>query len=265
MVRGIAGRRKRYVEVEADVLGGRHASCRAPWRGTTGGASPCAPCWGVRRCASLKVGGEGVRYDVVVGNAHTFLFHEEPALVRGGDRARAARPAARCRGVRTGVRTDGSPVQRATDARRCGESGLLRSKSIGLVILAGPEPSLQRSPSSAFARLPRSDVSPENGIETVGLPDGRVFTARSRFSPHRTWWRVRPLRPGSMRKESARGLGHERACRSSRQASARPSWWAALAQVWERSVRATHGFLSEDDIAGLRPEVAVGPRCRRAP
>ena len=31
-----------------------------------------------------------------------------------------------------------------------------------------------------------------------------------------------------------------------------------LAQVWERSVRATHGFLSEDDIAGLRPEVAAG-------
>ena len=32
----------------------------------------------MRRCTSLKVGGEGVRYDVVVGNAHTFLFHEDP-------------------------------------------------------------------------------------------------------------------------------------------------------------------------------------------
>ena len=32
----------------------------------------------------------------------------------------------------------------------------------------------------------------------------------------------------------------------------------SLAQVWERSVRATHLFLSEDDIAGLRPEVAAG-------
>ncbi len=29
----------------------------------------------------------------------------------------------------------------------------------------------------------------------------------------------------------------------------------ALAQVWERSVRATHEFLSEDDIVGMRPEV----------
>ncbi len=29
----------------------------------------------------------------------------------------------------------------------------------------------------------------------------------------------------------------------------------ALAAVWERSVRATHGFLTEADIAGMRPEV----------
>ncbi|HIY84053.1 MAG TPA: GNAT family N-acetyltransferase [Candidatus Rubneribacter avistercoris] len=33
---------------------------------------------------------------------------------------------------------------------------------------------------------------------------------------------------------------------------------AALVDVWERSVRATHGFLSEDDVAGLRPEVGPG-------
>ena len=37
-----------------------------------------------------------------------------------------------------------------------------------------------------------------------------------------------------------------------------PELVGRLAQVWERSVRATHGFLSEDDIAGLRPEVAAG-------
>lgn len=30
---------------------------------------------------------------------------------------------------------------------------------------------------------------------------------------------------------------------------------AQLAAVWERSVRATHGFLTEADIAGMRPEV----------
>lgn len=29
----------------------------------------------------------------------------------------------------------------------------------------------------------------------------------------------------------------------------------ALAAVWERSVRATHGFLTEEDIVGMRPEV----------
>ena len=34
-----------------------------------------------------------------------------------------------------------------------------------------------------------------------------------------------------------------------------PELVGRLAQVWERSVRATHGFLSEDDIAGL---AAVG-------
>ena len=32
----------------------------------------------------------------------------------------------------------------------------------------------------------------------------------------------------------------------------------ALAEVWEASVRATHGFLAEDDIVGMRPEVRAG-------
>ena len=31
-----------------------------------------------------------------------------------------------------------------------------------------------------------------------------------------------------------------------------------LAQVWERSVRATHMFLTEEDIVGMRPEVREG-------
>lgn len=30
---------------------------------------------------------------------------------------------------------------------------------------------------------------------------------------------------------------------------------AQLAAVWERSVRATHGFLAEEDIVGMRPDV----------
>ena len=36
-----------------------------------------------------------------------------------------------------------------------------------------------------------------------------------------------------------------------------PELVAALTDVWERSVRATHDFLSEEDVAELRPE--VGP------
>ena len=66
------------------------ASYRAPWCGTTGVGFPCAPVLGTRRCASLKVGGEGVRYDVVVGHATYVPLPRGPALVRGGDRARSA-------------------------------------------------------------------------------------------------------------------------------------------------------------------------------
>ena len=42
---------------------------------------------------------------------------------------------------------------------------------------------------------------------------------------------------------------------------------AALVDVWERSVRATHDFLAEDDIVGLRPEAESGgrPARRRRP
>ena len=35
---------------------------------------------------------------------------------------------------------------------------------------------------------------------------------------------------------------------------------AQLAAVWERSVRATHDFLAEDDIVGMRPEVGEAVR-----
>jgi putative acetyltransferase len=38
--------------------------------------------------------------------------------------------------------------------------------------------------------------------------------------------------------------------------SARPDDAETLRALWERSVRATHEFLTEDDIAGLRPRVA---------
>ena len=35
----------------------------------------------------------------------------------------------------------------------------------------------------------------------------------------------------------------------------RPGDWRRLLEIWEASVRATHSFLSEQDIAGLLPEV----------
>jgi putative acetyltransferase len=41
---------------------------------------------------------------------------------------------------------------------------------------------------------------------------------------------------------------------------ARPADAGALLALWERSVRATHEFLTEDDIVGLRPHVAQALR-----
>ena len=77
MVQGIAARRKRYVEVEATFLeDGRIVPRAVIWH--DGRRFPVRAVLGVRRCTSLKVGGEGGRYDVLVGHAHTFLFHEEP-------------------------------------------------------------------------------------------------------------------------------------------------------------------------------------------
>ncbi|MDJ1651824.1 MULTISPECIES: outer dense fiber protein 1 [Gordonibacter] len=77
MVQGIAGRRKRYVEVEAEFLSDGVIVPRAVmWH--DGRRFPVRAVLGMRRCASLKVGGEGVRYDVLVGHARTFLFHEGP-------------------------------------------------------------------------------------------------------------------------------------------------------------------------------------------
>lgn len=77
MVRGIGGRRKRYVEVVAD-----HRE--------DGTVVPLAVVWGDgrrfevdrvldrRRAASLKVGGTGMRYLVRIGAAETFLYYEGP-------------------------------------------------------------------------------------------------------------------------------------------------------------------------------------------
>ncbi|MDU5067394.1 outer dense fiber protein 1 [Eggerthella sp.] len=64
MVQGIAARRKRYVEVEATFL-------------EDGRIVPRAVIWHDGRRFPVRAV-LGVRYDVLVGHAHTFLFHEEP-------------------------------------------------------------------------------------------------------------------------------------------------------------------------------------------
>ncbi len=91
MVRGIKNREKKYVEVLA-----RH--------GCDGQVTPLCVVWDdgtsfeidrvldKRQAASLKVGGNGVRYLIRVGSRETFLFFEDPlwfveAIVRdqGGE------------------------------------------------------------------------------------------------------------------------------------------------------------------------------------
>ena len=77
MVQGIAGRRKRYVEVAAV-----HTE--------DGQVRPTAITWGdgerfevdhiheSRRATSLKVGGTGIRYLISVRGTKTYLFYEGP-------------------------------------------------------------------------------------------------------------------------------------------------------------------------------------------
>ena len=80
MVRGIAGRRKRYVEVEAEFLADGTVVPRAvAWH--DGRRFPVRAVLGVRRCTSLKVGGEGVRYDVLEARMAAMTPEERAAFV----------------------------------------------------------------------------------------------------------------------------------------------------------------------------------------
>ena len=77
MVKGIESRRKRYVKVMSVT-------------DEDGNVMPVSITWDDgcvyeidrvldrRRAASLKVGGTGIRYVVRIGNATTYLFHEDP-------------------------------------------------------------------------------------------------------------------------------------------------------------------------------------------
>ena len=80
MVQGIAARRKRYVEVEATFLeDGRIVPRAVIWH--DGRRFPVRAVLGVRRCTSLKVGGEGVRYDVLEARMAAMTPEERAAFV----------------------------------------------------------------------------------------------------------------------------------------------------------------------------------------
>lgn len=77
MVQGIDSREKRYVKV-ASVTDedGRITPVSIEWE--DGRNYEIDNVLDVRQAASLKVGGTGVRYLIRIGNATTYLFHENP-------------------------------------------------------------------------------------------------------------------------------------------------------------------------------------------
>lgn len=77
MVRGIAYRRKRYVEVIADHLAdGTVVPVEVVWH--DGRRYQIDRVLDRRRATSLKVGGTGMRYLVRIGHKETFLYYEGP-------------------------------------------------------------------------------------------------------------------------------------------------------------------------------------------
>jgi len=77
MVQGIESRRKHYVEVLARTdEDGRVTPVSITWQ--DGRTFEIARIRDVRRAASLKVGGTGTRYLIRIGQATTYLFHENP-------------------------------------------------------------------------------------------------------------------------------------------------------------------------------------------
>ena len=77
MVQGIESRRKRYVEVVArfDEDGSITPLSITLEDGRTFEIDQILD---HRHAASLKVGGTGMRYLIRIGNATTYLFHEDP-------------------------------------------------------------------------------------------------------------------------------------------------------------------------------------------
>lgn len=77
MVRGIDSREKRYVKVMAVTdEDGRITPVSVEWE--DGRVYEIDRVLDRRQAASLKVGGTGMRYLVRIGQATTYLFHEDP-------------------------------------------------------------------------------------------------------------------------------------------------------------------------------------------
>ena len=77
MVRGIESREKRYVKVVSVTdEDGRITPVSVEW--DDGRVYEIDRVLDRRHAASLKVGGTGVRYLVRIGQATTYLFHEDP-------------------------------------------------------------------------------------------------------------------------------------------------------------------------------------------
>ena len=77
MVEGIESRRKRYVKVTSVTdEDGAVMPVSVTWE--DGRVYEIDRVLDRRRAASLKVGGTGMRYVVRIGNATTYLFHEDP-------------------------------------------------------------------------------------------------------------------------------------------------------------------------------------------
>ena len=77
MVKGINGRTKRYVAVDAHFEeDGRMVPQAVIW--DDGRRFEIDEVRDMRRAASLKTGGDGLRYTVRIGQTVTYLFYEEP-------------------------------------------------------------------------------------------------------------------------------------------------------------------------------------------
>ena len=76
-MKGISRRIKRYVAVSADFSEeGKLTPTAVTW--DDGRRFPIDRVLDARRAASLKTGGDGIRYTIRVGSSTTYLFFEDP-------------------------------------------------------------------------------------------------------------------------------------------------------------------------------------------